>query len=67
MWVGSPVLMCSFTVARGGGGRGDAPPEKKLAKWCYLGYRKCVITDLKSTILKIINVQKTYLAQFSLR
>ena len=39
MWVGSPVLMCSYTVARGSG---DAPPEKNgkkvlsgLPKVCY--------------------------------
>ena len=50
MWVGSPVLMCSYTAARGDGGH--APTEKKLAKWCYLGFPKYVISDLKINIFK---------------
>ena len=35
MWVGSPVLMCSYTVARGDGGH--APTEKKIGKMVLSG------------------------------
>ena len=39
MWVGSPVLMCSYTVARGSG-PAYAKKEKKMAKMVLSGLPK---------------------------
>ena len=68
MWVGSPVLMCSYTVAKGGG-RGYAPPEKKIDQMVLSGLPKVCYdsTELKINNFKDYKLTTTNLAQVSLR
>ena len=49
MKVGSPVFLCSYTVARGGG---HASPEKNWQNGAIWAYQKYVITGLKTNKFK---------------
>ena len=59
MWVGSPVLMCSYTVARGGGGGQGMLPLKKWQNGAIRAYQSMLLPTQNSTILKIIKWNKS--------